>query len=269
MRNSHRGSRQGAFTLIELLVVIAIIAILAAILFPVFAQARESAREAVCASNFHQIGLAMRMYITDNDETWFPAFSIVNPGSANETQSPWIGYDNQNVPGGSMIQPATHPVTPGAIDPYIKNQQVKRCPSMPGNWQMALAINEFNTYLPSDYYATNPAAAGNEFGPSLRTYMLDPTGMVNSTGAADSEIDEPSATLAMWEHQNPLPACNWLQPANWFLSPPGGSFRDHFHLLHRSGSTTLWVDGHVKHQIYEMLKRPWFSCRKDIYPPWE
>lgn len=59
--------RKGAFTLIELLVVIAIIAILAAILFPVFAQAREAARKATCISNLQQIGLAQQMYLQDYD----------------------------------------------------------------------------------------------------------------------------------------------------------------------------------------------------------
>ena len=67
-------SRRPAFTLIELLVVIAIIAILAAILFPVFSQARESARQATCGSNMRQIGLAIVMYASDNDGSWAPAF---------------------------------------------------------------------------------------------------------------------------------------------------------------------------------------------------
>src|SRR2546423_465964 len=66
-------TRQRGFTLIELLVVIAIIAILAAILFPVFAQARESARKASCQSNQKQIGLAIMMYAQDYDELFMSA----------------------------------------------------------------------------------------------------------------------------------------------------------------------------------------------------
>src|SRR5579871_1753032 len=226
-----------AFTLIELLVVIAIIAILAAILFPVFGQARESARQIQCASNMHQIGLAMRMYITDYDEVWFPSLSVSNAGPGFSMAQPWIGYDNNNVPGGSVIQPATHPARPGALDPYIHNEGVKRCPSMPGSWQTALAINEFNPFLPSDYYAVNPAAQGNEFGPCFKDETFDPgTGLPVHIAASDVEVAEPTETLVMWEHENPTPACDWLQPVNWLFSPPGGSFRDHFHLLHRDGS---------------------------------
>lgn len=68
------------FTLIELLVVIAIIAILAAILFPVFARARENARKATCQSNLKQIGAATRMYLQDYDETYMVALMIC-PGT--------------------------------------------------------------------------------------------------------------------------------------------------------------------------------------------
>ncbi|MEP6756569.1 MAG: DUF1559 domain-containing protein, partial [Chthonomonadales bacterium] len=74
MKNVRRG-----FTLIELLVVIAIIAILAAILFPVFAKAREAARKATCLSNLKQIGLATLMYVQDYDE-----------------QFPWLMMDGRN-----------------------------------------------------------------------------------------------------------------------------------------------------------------------------
>src|SRR5437763_1318002 len=67
--HSARRIAASAFTLIELLVVIAIIAILAAILFPVFAQAREQARQTVCISNTRQIGMAVQMYLEDYNET--------------------------------------------------------------------------------------------------------------------------------------------------------------------------------------------------------
>jgi len=67
-----QSTQRMGFTLIELLVVIAIIAILAAILFPVFAQAREKARQITCASNMHQMGLAFEMYTSDYDEVYQP-----------------------------------------------------------------------------------------------------------------------------------------------------------------------------------------------------
>ncbi|WP_395145752.1 prepilin-type N-terminal cleavage/methylation domain-containing protein, partial [Armatimonas sp.] len=80
--------KKRAFTLIELLVVIAIIAILAAILFPVFAQAREKARQTSCLSNQKQIGLGVMQYVQDYDETYPTAYyyknntATVNGGSA-------------------------------------------------------------------------------------------------------------------------------------------------------------------------------------------
>ena len=132
---------------------------------------------------------------------------------------------------------------------------------------MALALNAFGAVYPSAYYAVNPAAQGNEFGPSFGTSAIDPaTGQLIGTGALDCVIDEPSTTLVLWEHGFNVPLCNFLQQPNWLTSPPGGAYQAHFHLLHRDGSTTLWADSHVKHVIYGQLRRPWFSCRKDIYP---
>lgn len=83
-------STRKAFTLIELLVVIAIIAILAAILFPVFAQAREKAREATCASNLKQIGIAMTMYVQDFDEQFPTSWAKGFPGNADFFCQPYM-----------------------------------------------------------------------------------------------------------------------------------------------------------------------------------
>ncbi|MFW5867119.1 MAG: DUF1559 domain-containing protein [Armatimonadota bacterium] len=93
------------FTLIELLVVIAIIAILAAILFPVFARAREKARQTSCLSNVKQMTLGFLMYAQDYDETMSPRYYRLDP----------------SVAGG--------PHWPQLIYPYVKNDQVYQCPS--------------------------------------------------------------------------------------------------------------------------------------------
>src|ERR1700753_1071238 len=101
-RSRHR--RQAcAFTLIELLVVIAIIAILAAILFPVFARARENARRASCQSNLKQIGLGLIQYQQDFDERMIPLY--IDPGFT--TTSQWCFL----------------------AQPYLKSTQVLHCPS--------------------------------------------------------------------------------------------------------------------------------------------
>src|SRR5687768_6367661 len=84
-----------AFTLIELLVVIAIIAILAAILFPVFAQAKVSAKGIVCLSNMRQLGMSVQMYVVDHDDYWPPA-CLYDPQPGFARQQIWIGYDNNN-----------------------------------------------------------------------------------------------------------------------------------------------------------------------------
>jgi prepilin-type N-terminal cleavage/methylation domain-containing protein/prepilin-type processing-associated H-X9-DG protein len=261
--------RTRAFTLIELLVVIAIIAILAALLFPVFAQARESARQASCASNEKQFGLAMRMYITDYDETWFPAQTLGAGGPGMSNLEPWIGYDNNNVaPIGDVDQPAINPIHPGLLDPYIKNDGIKRCPDMPREWQTGYALNIWLSLQGLPYYTTNPAAAGQEYGPASKVAYPDPTtGAPLFIGVADAEVEEPSYTMVGWEHQASEPLCDFLEQADWFNSPPPDpTLKQHFHFLHRNGCTTLWVDGHVKHLSYEQLRRPMFSCRKDIYP---
>jgi len=126
----HRSlARWRAFTLIELLVVIAIIAILAAILFPVFAQAREAARRSQCISNMSQIGKATTMYISDSDGAYYPhRFNCAGGAACN----PFLA-EPQYAPG----------VTDGArtrvfwasvLSPYLKSYDIFKCPSNPNAW---------------------------------------------------------------------------------------------------------------------------------------
>ena len=102
---SHPRNERRGFTLIELLVVIAIIAILAAILFPVFAKAREKARQSSCQSNVKQLGLAFMQYKQDYDERWASMY--------------WSGG----------WQPQASGYWGGEITPYVKNTQIFLCPS--------------------------------------------------------------------------------------------------------------------------------------------
>src|SRR5204862_4622820 len=104
------------FTLIELLVVIAIIAILAAILFPVFAQAREAARKTSCLSNCKQMGLACMMYVQDYDEMY----------PCNSWDTPYIGTADTDFKNPNYLT-AMHWVF--RVQPYIKNRQIFVCPS--------------------------------------------------------------------------------------------------------------------------------------------
>jgi prepilin-type N-terminal cleavage/methylation domain-containing protein len=132
-----------AFTLIELLVVIAIIAILAAILFPVFAQAREKARATSCISNQHQMGLAIAMYRQDYDEI-NPRYRLCPDNAADPlctTASPtvstgpsetwWAPYDTTLGPEPTPLPMNYQGVKAGYLQPYVKNQQIFRCPSYP------------------------------------------------------------------------------------------------------------------------------------------
>ena len=260
------------FTLIELLVVIAIISILAAILFPVFAQAKVSAKQAACILQVRQVGMAFMMYLSDYDDTWVPAATEQqDPGFP--PQKTWIGYDNANDLGtptwyGDVTKPAANPVHEGMIDVYLKSQQIKKCPAQPGDWQLAIAYSWFYAEYVSDYYITHPNAQGQEFGPGGKHTYMSALGKMVSLGASESEIEEPAYTLAAWEHKANAPVCNFLQKPDWFDSPPADpQYSDHFHFLHRSGGTGLWVDGHTKRITYPQLKRPMFSCRKDIYVP--
>ena len=168
--------KRRGFTLIELLVVIAIIAILAAILFPVFAQARAKARQTACLSNEKQMGNALMMYAQDYDETlpmtvYYPWCGNITPSALN------------------------NPVWIDMLLPYVKNTQVFTCPSYEGD----ASQHEKYVYQPSDTCATMRAT---QFG----TYVIN--GVYGSmktvsahapAGAALADIKAPADTIFISE----------------------------------------------------------------------
>src|SRR3712207_2152067 len=158
-----RNSRMG-FTLIELLVVIAIIAILAAILFPVFAKARENARKASCASNMKQIGLGLAQYTQDNNETY---------------PSQWLS--NNVDPDFSWK---------GAIFPYVKSAQLFQCPSNTNTQTNNEGMATFRRH-----YGGNGIGDRTPSTPNNQNLV----GRDNAIGAALSEIVSPAQYIAVAE----------------------------------------------------------------------
>jgi len=144
------GTFKRGFTLIELLVVIAIIAILAAILFPVFAKAREQARKTSCLSNEKQMGLGFQMYSQDYDET-FPGVWF---GDGAGQSWPWKVWQGSVDWTGVF----TH-----AVAPYIRNTQVYQCPSgaaAAGRWSGDYGISYgYSEYLYNSGYGYDKQSA--------------------------------------------------------------------------------------------------------------
>ncbi len=181
----HR-SRKPAFTLIELLVVIAIIAVLAAILFPVFARAREKARQTACLSNLSQISKGVRMYMDD----WDTRFPFVLDWSANFAgPSANYGDDGKSpvVPNVTGQEPQFQLVTVAA--PYVKNQNVWYCPSVgpgyvwqsvanlgpnAGGWKKGATMRDQGTSYLYDYVPRNRAFTHLTFmGGKSETILMD------------------------------------------------------------------------------------------------
>lgn len=196
-----------AFTLIELLVVIAIIAILAAILFPVFAQAREAARRTACASNLKNLATATLMYTSDHDEQ-LPLAAYALPNFAFVT---WHDL----------------------LDPYARNQQIWLCPSSPlrktdqggkATTHFGYNVRYLTTIRPdfsnaSGHTAVSLAAVT---APSETLLLADAAASISQSWCGDDGkfLLPPSAANAH---------C-WGRPSH----------------LHQQGANLAWLDGHMK-----------------------
>jgi prepilin-type N-terminal cleavage/methylation domain-containing protein/prepilin-type processing-associated H-X9-DG protein len=185
-----RPSRRG-FTLIELLVVIAIIAILAAILFPVFAQAREKARATACLSQSKQMGTAIDMYVQDFDETYPQAYYYFNNNNSSGGYSQWSG----------MCQP------------YIKNVNLFVCPSdkVRGLAPTNFIGDNLGYGAPAGQVSQNPGVQDNQV-PRLsytanaaimprKRRTVDPANVV-----AIAAVDAPADTIVIAEMTD-VPSC--------------------------------------------------------------
>lgn len=216
--------KRKAFTLIELLVVVAIISILASILFPVFARARENARRASCLSNMKQIGLGLEMYKQDYDGT-YPFSRALPLGTFREV-----------------------------LQPYIKSTQVFVCPSAPGNWPMDYSYNQMFGYQPGATYS--PSRSGT-------TIACNGVGQHVYDGLRDSAVTAPSTSIVITEGSlgyyywlRTLPDATILASTGYFNpwqigynSYPGIAQAG----IHLGGVSNIYADGHAKWQTISNL----------------
>jgi prepilin-type N-terminal cleavage/methylation domain-containing protein/prepilin-type processing-associated H-X9-DG protein len=194
------------FTLIELLVVIAIIAILAAILFPVFAKAREKARQITCASNLKQLGIATLQYVQDNDESFYPHRFNCGAGGGPTSGGAAATCSVYSTAGGSL--PAAG-LSGGAqerlywmylVQPYLKSYAVFKCPDAPNAFTSDSAANAQQIYNGSQ-----PGAVGYDYG-GQNSYghndmWMSPATAFGGVGGnvdvvvTDASIPRPSSTV--------------------------------------------------------------------------
>lgn len=164
--------RRRGFTLIELLVVIAIIGILAAMVFPVFARARESARKAVCLSNVKNIALAIQMYLGDNNDTFPPSDHDAGFNAYWTAQAAYRPWGDNGCPDGAF---KANPYLrwPVVLDEYVRNRDVWRCPSAKVE-QGASFIIPYSDY--KSYWISNEGIWGHAdrggigYGPCARSW---------------------------------------------------------------------------------------------------
>jgi len=200
------------FTLIELLVVIAIIAILAAILFPVFAKAREKARQSSCLSNMKQLALATLQYAQDYDERLPMRWQASDPNFT----------------------------IPSMIEPYIKNRQVFQCPS----WSTTRTHTGIGTYQLSytwpGGFPAHPASPCPTCGRSCSNNAFPFDGY---TAYALAVIDAPANTIMIYELKEGAGGCDHDSALHTYYQARA---QDPNYQVHNGGNNFAFLDGHVK-----------------------
>jgi prepilin-type N-terminal cleavage/methylation domain-containing protein/prepilin-type processing-associated H-X9-DG protein len=226
--------RRRGFTLIELLVVIAIIAILAAILFPVFAQAREAARKAACQSNLKQLGLGVMMYVQDYDETM-----PLNDGAGNSAGTYWAYPPTARSPLVASLLRNRSCCWANSLQPYIKNDGIYHCPSCPltkfGNFNQALTAG--TREIPISYVFNGQLANSGLTAiqaPSVCIMMWEGYGKVS-----------------LWNYAGSIPTLTGGPPHPSYATATGCTVKlpsdpSFTFWIHSEGSNYLFADGHVK-----------------------
>lgn len=219
-----RSVRKRAFTLIELLVVIAIIAILAAILFPVFAKAREAARKTQCVSNSKQIATAIYMYVQDYDETVGFAYNYWGPGTY---QAGSVNYNTTN----GLVPPSVY------LSPYIKNFGVFTCPSATrktptaGNATYGSMISNYGWNWQITYVAKGYPPFSARTGPLYE-------------GVSLAMLDRPADTVIMGDSNPNRLQGSYIYPhTNAWSATRGYQAKP---LRHNEGDNYIFMDGHAK-----------------------
>ena len=238
-RPRHAARRSG-FTLIELLVVIAIIAILAAILFPVFAQARAKARQTACLSNMKQIGTGLMMYVQDYDETL--AGNDPAAGYAAGWRRP-KGWNEPVVAGVAQ----TYRNWARDVQPYIKNYGIYKCPSTTPRSSYSGGNADFN----------DCKAAGGDPNCYDTSYALN--GVVESRALA--AVPAPADIIFLREFTI---FSRTAQARPRRTSATATTFVEFNHILydfiHNEGTNLLYADGHAKWSRKTALTFPMFGA---------
>jgi prepilin-type N-terminal cleavage/methylation domain-containing protein/prepilin-type processing-associated H-X9-DG protein len=232
--------RKQGFTLIELLVVIAIIAILAAILFPVFAQAREKARAITCLSNSKQMGTAMMMYVQDHDEcypamTWFDSYNAANQWLGNLGWPLAIIPYHKNTGKGSFLVCRSDSDHPN----FSKPEYIEQLLSV--NWPGAvpgMTTQQMAQVFPLSY-------AGNYYLSNSQPRMVNAVGQLGFSIAA---ISRPANVFLLTELGRGTQPWTTSTYSTYYAIPGYGvTTRWKVGQRHQGGRNWTFADGHAKY----------------------